>query len=84
MRWLGAAVQRRCSVLATPARRPTRYNSRTMVTLHLVARVQADGTLELKTPTPLTEGEVEVTLLIQPPNASAAEWPAGYFDRLQG
>jgi hypothetical protein len=55
-----------------------------MVTLHLVARVQADGTLELKTPTPLPEGEVEVTLLIQPLNASAAEWPAGYFDRTFG
>jgi hypothetical protein len=52
-----------------------------MVTLHLVARVQADGTLELKTPTPLPAGEVEVTLLIQPLNTSAAEWPAGYFDR---
>lgn len=42
-----------------------------MVTLHLTARVQVDGTQELKTPTPLPEGEVEVTLLIQSLHVSA-------------
>jgi len=55
-----------------------------MTTLHLKARIQADGTLELKTPTPLPEGEVEVTLLIHSVSTPVSAWPEGYFERTFG
>ncbi|MEM0338029.1 MAG: hypothetical protein QW683_08950 [Candidatus Caldarchaeum sp.] len=55
-----------------------------MTTLHLKARIQADGTLALKTPTPLPEGEMEVTLRIHPVSTPASAWPEGYFERTFG
>lgn len=60
------------------------YNLVEMLTLHMKARARTDGTLELHAPTPLPEGEVEVTLLIHTAHPPALEWAEGYFERTFG
>jgi hypothetical protein len=42
--------------------------------------VGADGTLELRVPTKLSETDVDVTIMLQPVQA----WPEGYFERTFG
>jgi hypothetical protein len=52
-----------------------------MVSISLRGHVMADGTLELRIPTKLSETDVEVTIMLQPLRAA---WPEGYFERTFG
>ena len=60
-----------------------------MVAISLKGRVRADGTLELRIPTELSETDVEVLLVLQPVQAEESrsakrDWPEGYFERTFG
>lgn len=56
-----------------------------MVSVQVKSRVAPDGILELRIPTNLPEGEVEVVLVIQPLSASeTGGWPPGFFERTAG
>jgi hypothetical protein len=60
-----------------------------MVSISLRGHVRADGTLELRIPTKLSETDVEVTIMLEPVSENDAEstrpaWPEGYFERTFG
>ena len=60
-----------------------------MLSISLKGHVRADGTLELRIPTELSETDVEVLLVLEPVKAEEAElrktgWPEGYFERTFG
>jgi len=55
------------------------------LSLHLRSRVSGEGTLELKVPTPLPEGEVEVLLIVRPVESIPADrWPESFFENTCG
>jgi hypothetical protein len=51
-----------------------------MVTIPLKARLQADGTLNIRVPTGMPESEVEVVLLIEPVATPLDKWPDDFFE----
>jgi hypothetical protein len=60
-----------------------------MVSISLRGHVRADGTLELRIPTKLSETDVEVMIVLRPVKAEEVEskrtaWPEGYFERTFG
>jgi hypothetical protein len=60
-----------------------------MVSISLRGHVRADGTLELRIPTKLSDTDVEVMIVLQPVKPEEAEskraaWPEGYFERTFG
>jgi hypothetical protein len=55
------------------------------LSLHLRSRVSGEGTLELKVPTSLPEGEVEVLLIVRPVESIPADrWPESFFENTCG
>jgi len=55
------------------------------LSLYLRSRVSGEGTLELKVPTSLPEGEVEVLLIVRPVESIPADrWPESFFENTCG
>jgi hypothetical protein len=60
-----------------------------MKSISLRGHIPADGTLELRVPTKLSETDVEITIIVRPVTAAETEreekgWPKGYFERTFG
>ena len=60
-----------------------------MESISLRGHIPADGTLELRVPTKLSETDVEITIIVRPVTAAEAEvdekgWPKGYFESTFG
>jgi len=55
------------------------------LSVHLRSRVSEDGLLELRVPTSLPEGEVDVLLIVRPTeNTPANRWPESFFENTCG
>jgi hypothetical protein len=55
------------------------------LSMHLRLRVNDEGWLELRVPTSLPEGEVEVLLVVRPvENAAVDRWPESFFENTCG
>ncbi len=56
-----------------------------MVSVTVKSRINSDGILELKVPTDLPEGEVQVVLVIQSLNEEQTKgWPPNFFENTAG
>lgn len=55
-----------------------------MVTIPVKTRLQADGILNLRVPTGLSEADVEVVIVVQPVAARAKSWPEDFFEETYG
>jgi len=62
-----------------------------MQSIRLKGHVQANGILELRVPTGLSESDVEVVVVVHPIQGEAEKkspeergWPPGYFERTAG
>jgi len=55
------------------------------LSVHLRSRVSEEGLLELRVPTSLPEGEVDVLLIVRPAeNAPANRWTESFFENTCG